>query len=73
MGLAVSRHCQRAQWYHYSEKRTSTTFGFFFPAVEKEAGVEIETDEELPTGYERILFIDDEESNWDVKARKPGT
>ena len=45
-----------------SEPGKGTTFGFFFPAVEKEAGVEIETDEELPTGYERILFIDDEES-----------
>ena len=45
-----------------SELGKGTTFSIFFPAVEKEAIVEIETGEELPTGSERILFIDDEES-----------
>jgi PAS domain S-box-containing protein len=45
-----------------SELGKGTTFNIFFPAVEKEAMVEIETGEELPTGNERILFIDDEES-----------
>jgi PAS domain S-box-containing protein len=39
-----------------------TAFGLFFPAVENEAVVGIVTDEALPTGNERILFIDDEES-----------
>jgi CheY-like chemotaxis protein len=39
-----------------------TTFSIFFPVVGKEAAVETETDEILPTGSERILFIDDEES-----------
>ncbi|RZB33351.1 MAG: hypothetical protein SRB2_04119, partial [Desulfobacteraceae bacterium Eth-SRB2] len=45
-----------------SEDGKGTTFNIFFPAVEKEAMVETETGEELPTGGERILFIDDEES-----------
>ena len=43
-----------------SELGKGTTFSIFFPAVEKEAEVEIESDEELPTGDERILFVDDE-------------
>jgi len=45
-----------------SELGKGTTFSIFFPVVEKEAVVETETDEELPSGNERILFIDDEES-----------
>ena len=45
-----------------SELGKGTTFNIFFPAVEKEAMVETETGEELPSGDERILFIDDEES-----------
>ena len=45
-----------------SELGKGTTFGIFFPVVEKEAVVEAETDEKLPTGSERILIIDDEES-----------
>ena len=39
-----------------------TTFGIFFPIVEEEAVVDIAFDEDLPTGNERILFIDDEDS-----------
>jgi PAS domain S-box-containing protein len=45
-----------------SEAGKGTTFSIFFPIVEKEAVADIETDEKLPTGNERILFIDDEES-----------
>jgi PAS domain S-box-containing protein len=44
-----------------SQLGKGTTFSLLFPAVEKEAEIEIETDEELPTGDESILFIDDEE------------
>jgi PAS domain S-box-containing protein len=45
-----------------SEPGKGTTFNIFFPVVEKEAVVETETHETLPTGDERILFIDDEAS-----------
>jgi len=40
-----------------SELGKGTTFSIFFPVVEEEAVVETETDETLPTGNERILFI----------------
>jgi PAS domain S-box-containing protein len=45
-----------------SELGIGTTFNIYFPAVEKEIVVETETDEKLPAGNERVLFIDDEES-----------
>jgi len=45
-----------------SEHGQGTTFSIFFPVVETLAAIEIETDEELPTGNERILFVDDEKS-----------
>jgi PAS domain S-box-containing protein len=45
-----------------SELGKGTTFSIFFPAVEKEAMAETETGEKLPTGSERILFVDDEVS-----------
>jgi CheY-like chemotaxis protein len=45
-----------------SELGKGATFSVLFPVIEKEAVVETETDEELPTGNERILFVDDEES-----------
>jgi PAS domain S-box-containing protein len=45
-----------------SELEKGTTFSMFFPVVEKEAVVETESDEDLPAGNERILFVDDEES-----------
>ncbi len=45
-----------------SELGKGTTFSVLFPVIEKQADSEIETDEELPTGSERILFVDDEES-----------
>jgi CheY-like chemotaxis protein len=44
-----------------SELGKGTTFSIFFPVVAKETVVETETDEKLPTGDERILFVDDEE------------
>jgi PAS domain S-box-containing protein len=45
-----------------SELGKGTTFNIFFPAVEKEAVIETKTDEKLPMGNEKILFIDDEQS-----------
>ncbi|MGD8980507.1 MAG: PAS domain S-box protein [Desulfobacterales bacterium] len=45
-----------------SEHGQGTTFSILFPVVETQAAIETETDEELPTGNERILFVDDEKS-----------
>jgi CheY-like chemotaxis protein len=45
-----------------SEPGKGTTFGIYFPVIEREAVTETETDEKLPTGNERILFVDDEGS-----------
>jgi len=39
-----------------------TSFEIYFPVVETKAVTETETEEKLPTGNERILFVDDEES-----------
>ena len=45
-----------------SELGKGATFSIYFPVVEKKTVVETETDEKLPAGNERVLFIDDEES-----------
>ncbi len=45
-----------------SQLERGTTFSIFFQVVKKEAVEEIETEEELPFGSERILFVDDEAS-----------
>ena len=45
-----------------SKLGSGTRFRIFFPAVEEEAGIETKTEKELPTGSERILLVDDEES-----------
>lgn len=45
-----------------SQYGQGTTFSIFFPVVEKQAVMETETVEELPTGNEKILFVDDEKS-----------
>jgi len=45
-----------------SQYGQGATFSIFFPVVEKQAVIETETVEELPTGNERILFVDDEKS-----------
>jgi signal transduction histidine kinase/CheY-like chemotaxis protein len=45
-----------------SELGKGTTFSIFFPVVTKEAAAKDETNEKLPTGNEKILFVDDEES-----------
>jgi len=44
----------------YSEPEKGTTFHVYLPVIEKAEEPEKETVEPLPTGYERILFIDDE-------------
>jgi CheY-like chemotaxis protein len=45
-----------------SEYGKGTTFNVFLPVVEKKAASEEETDTTIPTGNERILFVDDEKS-----------
>ena len=45
-----------------SELGEGTTFNVFLPIVEREPVPEITIEEDLPTGKERILFVDDEES-----------
>ena len=45
-----------------SELGQGTTFSIFFPVVEKQTAIETEPVEELPTGNERILLVDDEKS-----------
>jgi nitrogen-specific signal transduction histidine kinase/CheY-like chemotaxis protein len=45
-----------------SKPGKGTTFSIFFPGVEKDAVIESEPAEKLPTGNEKILFIDDEPS-----------
>jgi nitrogen-specific signal transduction histidine kinase/CheY-like chemotaxis protein len=45
-----------------SELGKGTTFSILIPAIDKKAVVEPQADEKLPTGSERILFIDDEAS-----------
>ena len=44
-----------------SEPGKGTTFYVFLPRLEEEASPEIQTTETVPTGNERILFVDDEE------------
>ncbi|MBW2169460.1 MAG: response regulator, partial [Deltaproteobacteria bacterium] len=44
----------------YSEPGKGTTFHVYLPVIEKAAEPEKETLKPLPTGHERILFIDDE-------------
>ncbi len=43
-----------------SEPGKGTTFQIFFPVVEKDVEAEPESQEQIPTGKERVLFIDDE-------------
>ncbi len=45
-----------------SEPGKGSTFRILLPVIEEEAVIESKSFEELPTGNERILFIDDEKS-----------
>lgn len=44
-----------------SDRQNGTTFRVFFPLTSKESKKEADLFENIPTGRERILFIDDEE------------
>ncbi|MCP4576750.1 MAG: PAS domain S-box protein [Deltaproteobacteria bacterium] len=52
-----------------SEPGKGTRFDLFFPLIEHDAGPASETFEPAPTGNERILFVDDEESLADLGKR----
>jgi PAS domain S-box-containing protein len=45
----------------HSEPGKGTTFNVFFPKMKQKLPAQAETGEALPTGAERILFVDDEE------------
>jgi PAS domain S-box-containing protein len=65
MGLAVVHSIvksHRGTISVESKLGKGTTFHIYFPVIEEEAVIETKTVEELPTGNERILFVDDEES-----------
>jgi PAS domain S-box-containing protein len=47
-----------------------TTFSIFFPVTEEEAVMETEPADKFPTGSERILIVDDEESVVDIGRRR---
>jgi PAS domain S-box-containing protein len=45
----------------YSERGKGSTFNVYLPAIKSDVEPEFETVESIPTGNERILFIDDEQ------------
>ena len=55
-----------------SEPRKGTTFHVYFPVIEKEEKIQEEDEGLLPTGNERILFVDDEEVIVDIGEKTLG-
>ena len=53
----------------YSEPGEGTTFRVYLPRIEREVAPEPRTVEALPTGNERILFVDDENAIVDLGTR----
>lgn len=63
MGLSVVHgivHSHGGTIYAYSEPGKGSTFKVFFPVIESLSTLEEKIDMPIPTGAERILFIDDE-------------
>ncbi|MBE9572348.1 MAG: PAS domain S-box protein [Proteobacteria bacterium] len=50
----------------YSEIGKGSTFNIYLPAIEKKVEEEKETGEAIPTGHQRILFVDDEPALVDI-------
>ncbi|TET24952.1 MAG: response regulator, partial [Candidatus Aminicenantes bacterium] len=50
----------------YSEIGKGSTFSIYLPAIEKKVEEEKETGEAVPTGHQRILFVDDEPALVDI-------
>ncbi len=55
-----------------SEPEKGTTFHVYFPIIEKDAETQEESEAPLPTGNERILFVDDEEMIVDIGEKTLG-
>ena len=55
-----------------SELGKGTTFHVYFPVIEKEEKIQEEDEGPLPTGNERILFVDDEEVIVDIGEKTLG-
>jgi two-component system cell cycle sensor histidine kinase/response regulator CckA len=53
-----------------SEPGKGTIFSIYFPLAGEEAVTETETEEELPTGSEKILLVDDEESIINIERQR---
>jgi len=50
----------------YSEIGKGSTFNIYLPAIEKKVEEEKETGKVIPTGHQRILFVDDEPALVDI-------
>jgi CheY-like chemotaxis protein len=65
MGLAVVHGIVKNHGGYinvYSKSGEGTTFQVYFPIIEEEVKPDIVPSETLPTGTERILFVDDEQA-----------
>ena len=56
----------------YSEIGKGSTFNIYLPANEKKVEEEKETGDTIPTGHQRILFVDDEPSLVDIGRKMLG-
>jgi len=56
----------------YSEIGKGSAFYIYLPAIEKKVEEEKETGEAIPTGHQRILFVDDEPSLVDIGRKMLG-
>jgi PAS domain S-box-containing protein len=50
----------------HSEPGKGSTFDVYLPGIDSEATTEVDVDKLLPSGNERILFVDDEEALADI-------
>jgi len=69
MGLAVVHGIVKShggEVYAYSEQGKGSIFTIFFPAFKRRKELENEDREPIPSGSERILFVDDEPALADV-------
>ncbi|MCP4141553.1 MAG: response regulator, partial [Chloroflexi bacterium] len=53
----------------YSEPHRGTTFKILFPSADKESAIDDKSMDKIPTGNEKILFVDDEEALAKIGAK----